>query len=62
MTSEILRTPLHEIALSIKLLNLGAISTFLSKALQAPPVDTVIEAEITLRGMWLILFQIYLES
>lgn len=32
MSPEILRTPLHEIALSIKLLRLGAIGNFLSKA------------------------------
>ncbi|XP_076801583.1 ATP-dependent RNA helicase A-like isoform X1 [Clavelina lepadiformis] len=42
---EILRTPLHEIALSIKLLKLGEIGQFLSKALEPPPLDAVIEAE-----------------
>nr|CAB3247813.1 ATP-dependent RNA helicase A [Phallusia mammillata] len=48
-TPEILRTPLHEIALSIKLLRLGGIGEFLSKALEPPPLDAVIEAEYLLR-------------
>lgn len=52
MTPEIFRTPLHEVALSIKLLRLGAIGHFLSKAIEPPPLDAVIEAEYTLRGMW----------
>lgn len=50
MTPEIFRTPLHEVALSIKLLRLGAIGHFLSKAIEPPPLDAVIEAEHTLRG------------
>lgn len=49
-TPEILRTPLHELALMIKLLRLGDISTFLKTAVQPPPLDAVIEAEYTLRG------------
>lgn len=49
-TPEILRTPLHELALMIKLLRLGDIQTFLRKALQSPPLDAVIEAQYTLRG------------
>jgi ATP-dependent RNA helicase A len=44
LAPEILRTPLHEVALSIKLLRLGDIQTFLSKALEPPPIDAVIEA------------------
>ncbi|KAG9343499.1 hypothetical protein JZ751_013665, partial [Albula glossodonta] len=51
MTPEIFRTPLHEIALSIKLLRLGAIGHFLSKAIEPPPLDAVIEAEHTLRDL-----------
>ncbi|KAG7157775.1 ATP-dependent RNA helicase A protein-like [Homarus americanus] len=51
MTPEMFRTPLHEVGLSIKLLRLGAIGEFLSKAIQAPPIDAVIEAEVTLREM-----------
>ncbi|XP_061099703.1 ATP-dependent RNA helicase A isoform X2 [Conger conger] len=51
MTPEIFRTPLHEIALSIKLLRLGAIGHFLSKAIEPPPLDAVIEAEHTLREL-----------
>lgn len=35
-TPEMFRTPLHEIALSIKLLRLGAINQFLSKAIEPP--------------------------
>lgn len=35
-TPEMFRTPLHEIALSIKLLRLGAIGQFLSKAIEPP--------------------------
>lgn len=52
MTPEMFRTPLHEVALSIKLLRLGSIGEFLSKAIQAPPIDAVIEAEVTLRGLY----------
>lgn len=50
MTPEMFRTPLHEIALSIKLLRLGGIGQFLAKAIEPPPLDAVIEAERTLRG------------
>lgn len=53
MTPEMFRTPLHQLALSIKLLKLGAIGHFLSKALEPPPIDAVIEAEVLLRG-WLL--------
>ncbi|XP_073973059.1 dosage compensation regulator mle isoform X2 [Rhodnius prolixus] len=51
MTPEMFRTPLHQLALSIKLLKLGAIGHFLSKALEPPPIDAVIEAEVLLREM-----------
>lgn len=51
MTPEMFRTPLHELALSIKLLRLGAIAHFLSKAIEPPPLDAVIEAEVLLREM-----------
>ena len=51
MTPEMFRTPLHEIALSIKLLRLGSIGEFLSKAIEPPPIDAVIEAEVTLKEM-----------
>ncbi|XP_051944801.1 ATP-dependent RNA helicase A isoform X1 [Hippocampus zosterae] len=51
MTPEIFRTPLHEVALSIKLLRLGTIGHFLSKAIEPPPLDAVIEAEHTLREL-----------
>ena len=50
MTPEMFRTPLHELALSIKLLRLGSIGQFLSKAIEPPPIDAVIEAEVLLRG------------
>lgn len=50
MTPEMFRTPLHELALSIKLLRLGSIGKFLSKAIEPPPLDAVIEAEVILRG------------
>lgn len=49
-TPEIFRTPLHELALAIKLLRLGPIAHFLSKAVEPPPIDAVVEAEVTLRG------------
>jgi ATP-dependent RNA helicase A len=49
-TPEILRTPLHEIALSVKLLRLGSIGDFLAKAMQPPSIDTVVECEVLLRG------------
>ncbi|EFA00345.2 dosage compensation regulator isoform X1 [Tribolium castaneum] len=51
MTPEMFRTPLHELALSIKLLKLGSIGHFLSKAIEPPPLDAVIEAEVLLREM-----------
>lgn len=51
MTPEMFRTPLHELALSIKLLHLGAIGQFLSKAIEPPPLDAVIEAEVLLRDL-----------
>ena len=51
ITPEIFRTPLHELALSIKLLRLGGISDFLSKAVEPPPIDAVMEAEATLGGV-----------
>lgn len=50
VTPEMFRTPLHELALSIKLLRLGSIGQFLSKAIEPPPLDAVIEAEVMLRG------------
>ncbi|KAA3676381.1 ATP-dependent RNA helicase A [Paragonimus westermani] len=50
-TPEILRTPLHELALMIKLLRLGSVGDFLMKAMQPPPLDAVIEAEHTLKEM-----------
>jgi ATP-dependent RNA helicase A len=50
MTPEMLRTPLHEIALSIKLLRLGGIGQFLSKSPSPPAIDTVIEAQVLLTG------------
>ena len=49
-TPEIYRTPLHELALAIKLLRLGPIAPFLAKAVEPPPIDAVIEAEALLRG------------
>lgn len=49
-TPEILRSPLHEVALAIKLLRLGDIGQFLAKAVEPPPIDAVIEAEALLKG------------
>ncbi|XP_050532289.1 ATP-dependent RNA helicase A protein [Daktulosphaira vitifoliae] len=51
ITPEIFRTPLHEIGLSIKLLRLGDIGQFLSKAIEPPPIDAVIEAQVMLKEM-----------
>ena len=51
MVPEIFRTPLHELVLSIKLLRLGPVGNFLSKCVEAPPIDAVIEAEVMLREM-----------
>ena len=56
MTPEMFRTPLHELALSIKLLRLGNIGQFLSKAIEPPPIDAVIEAEVVLRGTYFLFF------
>lgn len=49
-TPEILRTPLHELALSIKLLKLGEIKDFVNKALEPPPLDAVMESIVLLKG------------
>ena len=51
ITAEIFRTPLQELALTIKLLRLGDVGQFLSKCLEPPPIDAVIEAEVMLREM-----------
>ncbi len=51
MTPEIQRTPLHEIALSIKLLKLGHVSSFLQRAIEAPPSGSVTEALVLLREL-----------
>jgi len=40
---EMLRTPLHETALTIKLLKLGSIGHFLSKAPEPPPIDGMLK-------------------
>ncbi|KAK5979698.1 Helicase C-terminal domain-containing protein, partial [Trichostrongylus colubriformis] len=50
-TAEILRTPLHEIALTIKLLRLGSVGDFLGKAIEPPPYDMVVESEAVLQNM-----------
>ncbi|KAK8730386.1 hypothetical protein OTU49_007985 [Cherax quadricarinatus] len=50
-TPEMVRTPLHEISLLIKLLRLGSIGEFLSRAIHAPPTDAITEARATLREM-----------
>ncbi len=52
MRAEMLRTPLHAIALTIKLLRLGSIGDFLARAIEPPPIDAVVEAEVMLRGGW----------
>ena len=50
ITPEMLRTPLHEVALSIKLLQLGEVGPFLARALEPPPEETVTEATVLLHG------------
>ncbi|CAA90409.2 ATP-dependent RNA helicase A [Caenorhabditis elegans] len=50
-TAEMLRIPLHQIALTIKLLRLGSVGEFLGKALQPPPYDMVVESEAVLQAM-----------
>ena len=50
-TPEILRTPLQDIALNIKLLKLGKIKDFLNKALEPPPIDAVVESIAFLHDM-----------
>lgn len=49
-TPEIFRVTLHELALSIKLLRLGSVGTFLAKAVEPPPIDAVMEAVALLKG------------
>ena len=51
ITPEMLRTPLHEIALTIKLLQLGEVGPFLAKALEPPPQQSVTEAIVLLHGL-----------
>ena len=46
-----LRTPLHEIALTIKLLHLGEVPSFLSHALEPPSPTSVTEAMVLLHEM-----------
>ncbi|CAH3166121.1 unnamed protein product [Porites evermanni] len=50
-TPEILRTPLHELALTIKLLKLGDIGAFLNEAIEPPPLDAVAESVALLKDM-----------
>ncbi|CAB3404304.1 unnamed protein product [Caenorhabditis bovis] len=50
-TAEMLRIPLHQIALTIKLLRLGSVGDFLGKALEPPPYDMVVESEAVLQNM-----------
>lgn len=50
-TPEIFRTPLLELALSIKLLRLGEIKEFLARAIEPPPLDAVAEAIVALIEM-----------
>ncbi|PAV87698.1 hypothetical protein WR25_03737 [Diploscapter pachys] len=50
-TAEILRTPLHQVALTIKLLRLGSVGDFLAKAIEQPPYDMIIESETMLQSM-----------
>ena len=61
ITPEILRTPLHELALSIKLLQLGDVEQFLSKAMERPSQQSITEALVTLQGrvMWFICHHLY---
>lgn len=49
--AEMLRTPLSEVTLTIKLLRLGAVGDFLERAIEPPPLDAIIEAEVLLREM-----------
>ena len=58
-TPEILRTPLHELALTIKLLKLGSIRDFLNKALEPPPLDAIIESIALLKGISLFLTSLF---
>ena len=51
MTPEILRTPLHEIVLAIKLLKLGEAESFLGRALECPSPERVTEALVCLQEM-----------
>jgi len=45
-----LRTPLHELALAIKLLRLGDVEQFVAKAMERPSKESVTEALVTLQG------------
>lgn len=56
ITPEILRTPLHELVLCIKLLNLGDPETFLNQAIEVPSAESVRDAIVLLHGkrVWLV--------
>ena len=50
ITPEMLRTPLHEVALTIKLLQLGEVAPFLARALEPPQESSITEATVLLHG------------
>lgn len=50
ISSQLTHCPLHKIGLTIKLLKLGGILTFLKKAIDKPPVTAVKDALNLLRG------------
>jgi len=50
ITPEILRTPLHELALAIKLLQFGELEQFLAKAMEQSSKQSITEALVTLQG------------
>jgi len=55
ITPEIVYKPLQNVLLIIKLLKLGDVGKFLSKTIEPPPNDAVIEAQVMLKGKMMVL-------
>ena len=55
---KILRTPLHELALAIKLLQLGDVEQFLGRAMEKPSQQSITEALVTSQGNGLITYHL----
>ncbi|CAF0932828.1 unnamed protein product [Didymodactylos carnosus] len=62
LTPEIFQTPVHELAMAIKLLRLGGIKEFLMKAIEQALMDAVAESEVALKSQTFDVREYYLED